>query len=243
MSMLTFALNIQSVKAAAQINLLTHSGWLDSTGYYHVVGEVENVGNDAAGLVEITVTFYNSSDVVVATSSTYPALDILLAGRKSPFEVLIVDTAQAAKVHHYSLSVTFSVATPIPENLQILSQSSYTDGLGYMHIVGQIKNTAAAIATYVKAIVTFYNSTGNVVAAILTFSNPEHLNAGQTAPFEAILVYTNRVPLVASYALTAESQQYAIVPEFPSIMVLPLFMILSLFAFTVSKRMRRSKLD
>ena len=71
----------------------------------------KNIGDAPASFVKITGTFYNSAGVVVATSFTYTALSVLLPGRKSPFEVLLVDTTQAAKVHNYSLGVIFQSQT------------------------------------------------------------------------------------------------------------------------------------
>jgi len=227
MSMLVLSFNIQSVKAAAQVNILTHSGWLDSVGYYHVSGEVENTGDASASFIKITATFYDSSDTVIDTSFTFTSLDILLPGRKSPFEVLLIDTTQAAKVDHYSLSVTFSTTDPIPLGLDILSHSSYTDIIGYMHVVGEIKNVGTGSATNVQVIATFYDSGGNVVATGFTFSDPSDINAGQKAPFEIILTYTNRVALVDSYVLTAQSSQYALVPELSLVTATLLFISLA----------------
>jgi len=242
MSMLAF--NIQPAYAAAQVNIVTHSGWLDSIGYYHVSGEVENVGDGAASFVKITATFYDSSDTVVATSFTYAYLSVLLPGRKSPFEVLLIDTTQAAKVHHYSLSVTFSATSPIPIGLEILSSSSYVDIVGYMHVVGEIKNIATGDATYVKVIATFYNTTGHVVATAFTYSDPSALSPSQKAPFEILLIYNNRVPLVASYALTAESNQYAMVPEFPTwSLTLLIFIVLAPTIATCKRLLRKTPIQ
>ena len=98
-SVLALTLGIETVYAAPQVNILTHSGWLDSVGCYHVSGEVENVGDSPAGFVKVTATFYDSSDTVVATSFSYTMLKVLLPGRKSPFDILLTDTTQAAKVH------------------------------------------------------------------------------------------------------------------------------------------------
>jgi hypothetical protein len=239
--MSTLAFNIQPAYAAAQVNILTHSGWLDAIGYYHVSGEVENVGDGSASFVKITATFYDSSDTVVATSFTYTHLSVLLPGRKSPFEILLVDTTQAAKVHHYSLSATFSATSPIPIGLEILSNSSYIDAVGYMHVVGEIKNIATGDATYVKVIATFYNSTGHVVGTAFTYSDPSDLSPGQKAPFEVLLIYKNRVSLVATYTLTAESNQYAMVSEFPSILIQSLFMFLTFFAIFAIKMQAKYK--
>jgi hypothetical protein len=227
---------INVLSTDSQVSILSHSGWLDSLGYYHVSGEVENVGDAPASFVKVTATFYDSAGIVVATSFTYTTLSVLLPGRKSPFEVLLVDTTQAAKVHHYSLSVTFSATSPIPMGLEILSHSSYVDAVGYMHVVGEVENIATGTATYVKIAATFYNATGHVVATAFTYSDPSDLSPGQTAPFEVLLVYTNRVPLVDAYELTAESAQYALIPEFPSALILSLFMLFAMFALVLRKK-------
>ena len=236
----TLAFSIQPVEAAAQITILANmSGWLDSLGYYHVSGEVINEGDGFAMFVIIVATFYNSSNVVVATENAYSRLDVIPPGRKSPFEILLLDEAQSAKVDHYSLTGDFNYAGPINEGLQILSNNSHIDTYGWLHVVGEIKNIATGPANFVEVIATFYDSTGKVVASDFTYSNPSDLNGSQTASFELILMAEERVPLIASYALTADSQQFSMVPEFPSIIVLPLFMILSLFTIIVSKRTSR----
>jgi len=59
-------------------------------------------------------------------------------------------------------------------------------------------------------------STGKVVDCAFTFSDPHDLEADQKASFEVLLM-SNRVPLVDSYELTAESDQYAVIPEFSTL--------------------------
>lgn len=228
--LLNLASYIQPVTATAQVDILTHSGWISSTGSYHVSGEVQNVGDSAVHYVKIIATFYDSSSTVVATDFTYTELDVILAGRKSPFEVLFIEEAQVSKIHHYALAVTFSVTSPLPVCLQLLSNSSYIGGTGSMHVVGEIKNIGTITATYVKIIATFYDSEGKVVATDFTYADPHDIEPNQVAPFDVLLIHKNRVPLVESYALTAESNQYAVIPEFPSLIILPLFMIATLLA-------------
>lgn len=211
-TMLSASLTIP-VEATPQVNILTHSGFLDHFGYYHVVGEVENVGNQTVGLVKVTATFYDSNDTIISTESTLTTISILLPGRKSPFVVTVIDETQATKIDHYSLDVTFIATEPLPLGLEISSASSYVDEAGYMHVVGEIKNIENETATYVKVVAAFYDDTGTVAATAFTFSDPNDINPGQKAPFEVILIYKSRVTLVASYSLTAESDQYAIIPE------------------------------
>lgn len=191
----------------AQVTILTHSGWLDAAGFYHISGEVQNTGENAVELVKVIATFYDSSNIVIGTSSTYTTLGIIPSGRKSPFEILLLYASQAAKVDHYGLNVTYSSSSPLPQMLEIPSNSSFVD-TNFMHIVGEIRNIATETATYVKAIATFYNTEGQVVATTSTYSDPSDIESNQKAPFHIMLLYTNRVPLVSTYVLTAESDQY-----------------------------------
>jgi len=235
---LTFA--TQRVHAAANVNILSHTGYLDSLGYYHVVGEVQNTGDQAVNFVKITATFYDSSDVVVSTDLAYTMLDVILPNRKSPFEVILWDAVQSSKVDHYSLTVTYSTTSPKPLGLEILSNSSYIDSIGWMHVVGEIKNIETGTANYVKVIATYYDEAGNVVAAAFTYSDPSDIEPGQKAPFE-ILLSDERTPYVVSYKLTAESNQYTLIPEFPSVITtLLLAMAISITAIVSRKPPKRS---
>lgn len=224
--------------ALCQVNVLTHTGWIDSIGYYHVSGEVQNVGGNAAGSVKITATFYDSSNTVVATDFTYTALSVIPSGKKSPFEILLIYASQAEKVDHYSLSVFSSDTSPFSVGLQILSDSYYVDTIDYLHIVGEIKNIATGTATSVKVIATFYDIGGNVVATDFTYSDPNSLAPSETAPFHVILIYKNRVPLVSSYVLTAESNQYSMIPEFSSFIILTFIMIAALSVLIVRRKQK-----
>lgn len=124
-----------------------------------------------------------------------------------------------------------------PEGLVILSNSSYIDSYGWMHVVGQIKNIGAYATTYVKVIATFYDNTGRVVDCDFTFSNPDDLETNQTGSFDILLI-SERVSLIESYELTAESHEYAIIPEFPSSLMLPLLVFLILIVVVLSKKKR-----
>lgn len=228
------------VKANGEVNILSHTGYLDSLGYYHVVGEVENVGDFALHYVKITATFYDTADIVVATDFTFSELDVLLAERKAPFDLFLFDTTQSMKVDHYSLTVTYSITSPKPIGLEILSHSSYIDGVGYMHIVGEIENIGTVRATYVKIVATCYDETGKVVDADFTFSDPMDIDPAQKAPFE-ILVGNERTPFVSSYELTAESSQYALIPELSLLTILSLFMIVTLLAVIVFRKVKYLK--
>ncbi len=226
---------VAKVEAVAEVTIGSNTGYIDSLGYYNVVGEVQNVGDQAARFVEISATFYDSGDVVVGTSFTFSSVDVLLVGKRSPFKIIFMDTSQSSKVDHYSLNVDLDSTASLPEGLEILSHSSYIDEIDYMHIVGEVKNKAAEKATYVQVIATCYDGAGNVVDESFTFSDPSDIEAGEEAPFE-ILIMSEQVDSVDSYELTAESVEYAEIPEFNSYLLLLVFLPCITFVIFVLKR-------
>ena len=71
--------------------------------------------------------------------------------------------------------------------LQILSHNSFTDSVGYLHVVGEVQNNTPANAQFVQVIGTFYDNNNQVVGTQFTYTNPSDIGAGQKAPFELIL--------------------------------------------------------
>lgn len=205
---------VSSVKGAAEVHLLSHTGYVDSFGYYHVVGEVQNVGDQTVTLVTIFVTFYDSQGIVVDTRFDLAMLNVILVDRKSPFDVVLLDSVQSAIVDHYGVNMTFSTTSPIPAGLEILSTSSQVDAFGRLHILGQIENVGTATANNVKIVATGYDENGLVVAAAYAYTDPEErsLDSGLTASFE-IIFPEERSPIVSRYEVTCESWQYAAIYE------------------------------
>ena len=89
----------------------------------------------------------------------------------------------------------------------ILSQSSYINDIGSMHIVGEVLNQAPVTAKFVKIIATFYNANGQVIGTDFTYADPSDLAPGQRAPFD-IIVSEGSVPMyqMSSYGLTVDWQ-------------------------------------
>ena len=90
----------------------------------------------------------------------------------------------------------------------ILSQSSYVNNFGSMHIVGEVLNQAPVTAKFVKVIATFYNANGQVIGTDFTYADPSDLAPSQRAPFD-ILVSEGSVPMyqMSTYGLAVDWQQ------------------------------------
>jgi hypothetical protein len=200
--------------SASDISLLSNTGYLDPAHNYHVVGEVKNVGSRTYQTITITVNFYDIDNQTVTTRFDVTMLDILLPGRRSPFDISLLDESLSSLVDHYSISITQSSRTPIPYGLQIYSDSSFLDETGAKHVVGNIKNFKDKTAENVEVVATFYNAAGNVIAASSNYIDPESsvLSPGESRSFELSIDVGSQA---TSYVLTAESIQYAVLSEVP----------------------------
>ena len=231
---------VPQVHAATGTQILSSSPYMDTLGYYHVVGEVLNQGSQAVNYVQITATFYNQSNTVVGTAYTFTTLGTIPPGRLSPFDLFLYDVAQSVKVHHYTLNIQSSTTTALQQKLVFLSNSSYISH-GYFYIVGEIKNTATQSANYAEVIATYYNSTGGVIASGYTFTNPTTVGPNSSAPFELTLDQT-RTALVDHYSLTAGANEYAVVSEYSNLVGLAVTLIpLTIIIFLVHKKISVSK--
>ena len=90
----------------------------------------------------------------------------------------------------------------------LVSQSSYYDSIGTMHIVGEVMNQSPVTARFVEIIATFYNSNNQVIGTDFSFTDPTDLAPGQRAPFE-ILVPEGSMPMyqLSYYGLRVDSRQ------------------------------------
>ena len=71
-------------------------------GYYHLVGEAKNTGEKDCEYVKIVVAFYDAEGQVIGVDYTYTELDVVPAGKTSPFD-LSVDSLP--EFDHYELWV------------------------------------------------------------------------------------------------------------------------------------------
>ena len=223
--LLLFSLSIVlvplTVNAAPQIEILdSHTSFIDSIGYFNVVGEVHNVGDQAANNVFVTATFYNAANEVVGTPVNNIALEVLLPDRKSPFRVEFINVGQSALVDHYSLEIEFTPTDSIPKQLQIASHTSSVDvGFSLFEINGEVENTGDSTATYVRVFATCYDEAGNVIQVGGDYTEPVNVGASQKVSFTLLIDHENP-DLIDSYVLTAESENYALIPEFSSLLLI-----------------------
>jgi hypothetical protein len=209
-----FALSIEPAKAAEQITIVNHQGFLDSTGYFNVYGEVKNTGDTAAKNVYVKISFTSSEGVDEDEHDTL--IRTILPGRKAPF----AGTAGVAgsQITSYKVELMdLTMATEeLPKVLEIVSAQSEVNFINNMMITGSVKNNGAEPATYTRVYGTVYDGpsgTGNVVAVTSTTAQPYNIDPGQTGNFEMGFFVTSGKSY-ASMLIVAESDQYEATSEY-----------------------------
>lgn len=149
-----------------------------------VVGEIINDSAQPIRSVRIEGT---SSDGFAAYS--YADMYSIGPGMKSPFDISfqIVDHGfiPCNGDLWYGLHVeSYSIASRAPYHLQVTSQNAYytSDGSVY-NVEGTITNQFSETRTFIKAFVTLYNSTGEVIGYDYTYASPYELDPGENATF------------------------------------------------------------
>jgi hypothetical protein len=86
------------------------------------------------------------------------------------------------------LTLFWNIAWSVNEGGGVRSTTSYVDNTtGSYHVVGEVLNGFGYTAL-VKVVATFYDANNKVVGTSVTFTNPEYVASGSTAPFELILM-------------------------------------------------------
>lgn len=103
--------------------ILSNSTSIDSDGHMHVNGTVQNQGAVNSNNTEVSVTFYNSSGVVVGTSWVFSTPANLAPNQTATYEAELVYPLQVAKVARFSLTAESNSLALVPEFSTLLLPS------------------------------------------------------------------------------------------------------------------------
>jgi len=102
---------LSSAPTASQdtsVNIMSSNDFIDSIGFLHVVGEIQNNTPTGITFVKVTGTFYDSSNQVVATTFTYTNPSDIGPGNKAPFELLLTSASiPVSQIDHYNLQASY----------------------------------------------------------------------------------------------------------------------------------------
>lgn len=171
-------------------------GWMNETGPITVSGPILTEG----GSYQYTVEIFGLDNVRnIFKPENAPRFD-------SSFSMNMNGTGQTKPSSMFQTNAS-SVLESDPTGLQILSHNSFTDSVGYLHVVGEVQNNSPTNAQFVQVIGTFYDNNNQVVGTDFTYTNPSDIGSGQKAPFELTLLSAS-IPIsqIHHYNLQATAQ-------------------------------------
>ncbi len=216
-------LTVPTKAATSDAQVLSSSWYIAPLGgntYYDndlvAVGEVKNVGTTNIQYMYVKAYAYdNDSNLLAESPSTQIFGNNLEPAQKAPFYIDFADSQLTATGDNtYTANVTSVVVVPyyvrnsddkMYLDLTVTSESSTTGGYS---VIGSVKNTGSQIASDVRVITTFYNSSGTVVSVNYTEVLSSSLSVGSSVSFAATPVdgYSGASGAIASYAILLQTQ-------------------------------------
>jgi preprotein translocase subunit SecG len=203
------------------IGIVNYSWYVDSYGYFVIVGEAQNVGPNTIESVVLGGEVYTNEGELLATSNpTFVYVNCLVPQQKAPFYIEFSPPGGdqswwTAAVDHVdfkilSANVTGNYRYPY---VTVESSSGAADAEGVYWVSGTVKNSGSQTATNIRVIGTFYNASGTVVAVGYTeYLTPASLSPSSVASFKVGAFDRNEtlVPSaqkIASYSLLVQVKE------------------------------------
>jgi len=198
----------------AQVSILNDQNYIGEDGTFHIVGEIQNDIKVPLNQVVVTATFYTKDNQILGTAKASSVLETIMPNNKAPFDLLFTEK-KSSLIDSYSLELQYKPTDFKTQVLEVTSSSSKIDILNNFIVSGIITNHGDATANILTVIATFYDRDGNVVAVEKTYPEPSYLGSGEETPFVISIPEKTQSKKTIDYAITVESEEHAVVPEFP----------------------------
>jgi hypothetical protein len=192
------------------VTVVSYSWYVNSSGNFIVVGEVQNTGNSVLESVSLNAEVRAADDSQLATTGTpiRAYVSYLLPQEKAPFYIDFGNPGSSAISRVSSVTFTTSIAPQI-NNKQYSDLSVHTVfnnvSNGYYVVIGAVTNVGNQTAKDVRVVATYYNSSGAVVAVgyvLLNDLTAENSTAFSVAEFDAT---NSLVTQISDYALIVQT--------------------------------------
>lgn len=198
--------------ALGEISIQNDQQFFSDDGTLHIVGELKNNFNAPINQIKIDAKLY-SNGILVDSVKTTPMLNTVMPEMKVPFDIVIIN--DLTKIDEYSLNVSYQITEPKSQVIDIISSDFSRDRFDNVVISGIVANKGEITANTIVVVATLYDRDGNVAAVSKTHVEPDYLRANDESFFFVPIPDKIESNFIVDYALAAESEEYAAVPEFP----------------------------
>lgn len=190
--------------APGQLTVISHKSYVDSLGWYHIVGEVQNNASTPMEYVQVTAKLYNATQETIGTKLTFTAPDVIFPGGSAPFDIIALRQSQWKNINTYALFVEGDISqNPSQQNLVLLNQSGAVENNDLI-VNGQIQNVGSR-PSLAKLIVTLYDADHNVINTGWSYADEGIIGVNGVSKFE-IKVRHNTDPNNFHYRIQIEEE-------------------------------------
>ena len=212
LAIIPFILLIQP--AFADVFIQNDQQYMGDDGSLHIVGEIENSSNVPLNQIEITAKLLDEDGFQIGQVLASPVNNVVMPGMSGAFDIVITG-ADSYITTDYNLEFDYKIAEPKNQVIEIISSDLKQDNQGNLAISGIIENKGEITANMINVIVTLYDRDGTVATISSAQLQPDFLRAGDSSFFIIPIHEKTQSAQVVDYTLSAESDEYTVVPEFP----------------------------
>lgn len=181
--------------------ILSHTTYVDKYGYFHLIGEVENLSEHGTEQNQVRADFYDEQGTIYSTGTGECFRELIGPGGKSPFQIVL---SEAPETLTYKLTTLSRPTQDLPTGRFSLTEISPESGGDSEYVVkGMIHNDSDHDIETALILGTFYDNHGNVTAVGFTFPDILPIQPGGSSEFTMTVDFLGN-PIV-SFALHAET--------------------------------------
>lgn len=168
-----------------QLLILSHSTYVDAHGYFHLVGEVQNIGKCNTEQNTVFVSFFDDDGVVYATGSGPCYRQILVPTEKAPFDIVFLEAPQG---NIYRLTADSQATDMEPrEGMTFGDVTPSMDADSRYVVTGEIINEESDSIDGAMIVCTCYDASSKVVAVGLSFAEASPIEPTGSSNFTVAL--------------------------------------------------------
>jgi len=200
--------------AYADVLIENDQKYIDDDNLLHIVGEIVNYTDKPINQIEISATIFSNTNSKIVTINSNTPSHTIMPGMKAGFDILVPEK-DPILVNYYELNFNYKIASAKNQVIEITSSEISRDLHNNLAIVGTVTNQGEITANMINVVATLYDRDGNVVTVSKTQTQPDFLKPGDEN-FFLVPVFDKKQALdVVDYTISAESDEYTVVPEFP----------------------------
>ena len=200
--------------AFADVLIQNDQQYISDDGSLHIVGEIENSSNAPLNQIKITAKLLDERGFQIGQVNASPINNVVMPGMNGAFDIIITGP-DSHMTSDYNLEFDYKIAEPKNQVIEITSSELKQDNQGNVMILGTLENNGEITANMINVIATLYDRDGTVVAISNILMQPDFLRSGDTSTFIIPIHEKSQSIHAVDSTLSAESDEYTIVPEFP----------------------------